>query len=155
MPSKGERRICHRICLVQQDGFSHQAARLGQVLTREATDMPMGSYGPVPGIELTLFLPLRLLDLGCDNASLDRGGNASGDLVLEGKDIGQFAIVAIRPQVVTSRRLDQLCRDAETIGGSADAAFEHVAHAELATHFAYVRSGPLVSKGGAARDHKK
>src|SRR6516164_9878664 len=117
--------------------------------------MPMGSYGPVPGIELTWFLALRLLDLGCDNASLDRGGNALGDLVLEGKDIGQFAIVAIRPQVVTSRRLDQLCGDAETIGGPPHAAFEHVAHAELATDFAYVHSRTLVSKGGAARDHKK
>src|SRR5215470_5492134 len=117
--------------------------------------MPMGLYGPVPGIVLTWFLAPRLLDLGCDNARLDRGGNAPGDLVLEGKDIGQFAIVAIRPQVVTSRRLDQLCGDAETIGGPPHAAFEHVAHAELATDFAYVCSRTLVSKGGAARDHKK
>src|SRR6516162_142584 len=93
MPSEGKIRICHRICPVQQDGFSHQAARLGQVFTREATDMPTGSYGPVPGIELTWFLAPRLPDLGCDNAGLDRAGNAPGDLVLEGKDIGQFAIV--------------------------------------------------------------
>src|SRR5215813_7994459 len=108
--------------------------------------MPMGLYSPVPGIELTWFLVPRLLD---------RGGNAPGDLVLEGKDIGQFAIVALRPQVVTSRRLDQLCGDAETIGGPPHAAFEHVAHAEFATHFAYVHSRTLVSKGDAARDHKK
>src|SRR5215831_5671120 len=117
--------------------------------------MPMGSYSPVPGVELIWSLAPRLPDLGCDNAGLDRAGNAPGDLVLEGKDIGQFAIVAIRPQVVTGRRLDQLCGDAETIGGLPHAAFEQVAHAELAPHFAYVHSRTLVSKGGAARDHNK
>src|SRR5215467_5065077 len=114
--------------------------------------MPMGLYSPVPGIVLTRFLAPRLLDFGCDNAGLDRGGNAPGDLVLDGKDIGQFAIVAIRPQVMACRGLDQLGGNADAIGGSPHAAFEHVAHAELTPHFAYIHSRTFVSKGGAARD---
>src|SRR5215468_2660688 len=102
--------------------------------------MPMGSHSPVPGIVLTWFLALRLLDFGRDNARLDRGGNAPGDLVLEGKDIGQFTIVTIRPQVMAARGLDELGGDANTIGGPPHAAFEHVAHTELASHFAHVHS---------------
>src|SRR5262249_24180186 len=125
------------------------------MLTREATDMPMGSYSPVPGIELTWFLAPRLPDLGCDNASLDPGGTAPRDHVLGGKDMGQFAIVAICPQVRAGRGLDELGGDADAISGPPHAAFEHVAHTELATHFAYVHSRSLISKGGAARDHKK
>src|SRR5262249_35677355 len=115
----------------------------------------MGPYSPVPGIELIWVFALRLPDLGCDNAGRDRPGNASGYLVLHGKDIGQFAVVAIRPQMMASRCLDELCGDTNAIASAPHAAFEHVAHTELATHFADVHTRALVGERAAARNDKK
>src|SRR6516225_1474370 len=107
----------------------------------------MGPYGPIPRIELIWVLALRVPNLG-----RDRAGNASGDLVLDGKDIGQFAVVAICPQMMASRCLDELCGDANAIAGAPHAAFEDVAHTKLATHLADVHTRTLVCERAAARD---
>src|SRR5262245_65609471 len=115
----------------------------------------MGAYGAVPGIKLIRVLALRLPDLGRDNAGCDRASEAAGDLVLYGKDVGQIAVVAIRPQMMPGRRLDQLRGDADAIAGPPHAAFDHVAHAEFATHSGHIHTRTLVSKRGATRDHKK
>src|SRR5437763_17220487 len=109
----------------------------------------MGPYRPIPGIELIWVLTLRVPNLSCDNARRDRAGNASGDLVLDGKDVSQFAVVAIRPQMMASRCLDELCGDANAIAGASHTAFEHVAHAELAPDFADVNRRTLVGERGA------
>src|SRR5262249_55362581 len=115
----------------------------------------MGPYSPVPGIKLIWVLALGLPNLGRDNAGRDRAGNAPGDLVLDGKDIGQFAVVAIRPQMMASCRLDQLPGDADAIAGPPHAALEHVAHAQLAPNFDDIKGRNFVGERGAARDHKK
>ena len=62
----------------------------------------------------------------------DGGDNALGDLVLDGEDVGEVAVVALCPDVVAGRRVDKLRGDAQALAGLAHAAFEHVAHAELA-----------------------
>src|SRR5262249_12458300 len=109
----------------------------------------MSPYRPVPRIELIWVLALRLADLGRDDAGRERAGGAPGDLVLDGKDVGQSAVVTIRPQMVPRRRLDQLCGDADAIAGPPHAALEHVANAKLAAHFADVHTRTFVRKGGA------
>ncbi len=45
--------------------------------------------------------------------------NARSDIVLDGKNIVEFAIVSLRPQVRVRVRLDQLCRYANSIAGFA------------------------------------
>ena len=57
------------------------------------------------------------------NRSLDDGG---GDFVLNGEDIGQLAIEALRPELVAAFGIDELRRDAHAIAGRANAAFEAV-----------------------------
>ena len=68
-----------------------------QIFAGEPADVPVRPHCAVPGVELARFLALRLLDLGRDDAGRDRAGDAEGDLVLHGEDIGQFAIVAVGP----------------------------------------------------------
>ena len=50
----------------------------------------------------------------------------------------EFAIVALGPAMGAGRGVDELRRDADAVAGSTDAAFEHVAHAELAADLADV-----------------
>jgi len=57
--------------------------------------------------------------------------------------------------VPPARGLDQLAGDADAAGGAADAAFEHIAHAELAADLADIGGFPFVGKARIARDDKQ
>ena len=88
----------------------------------------MRPHRPVPRIELIRAFALRLSNLGGNDAGRDRAGDAPGNLVLHGKDIGKLAVVAVGPQMVPACRFDQLCGDAHAVAGPPHAAFEHITH---------------------------
>ena len=56
-----------------------------------------------------------------------------GNLIL------QLAVVALGPTVSAGNGIDELSADADAITSATDAAFENVAHAELAADLPYVR----------------
>ena len=64
--------------------------------------------------------------------------DGTGNLVLNGKNILQFAIEAIRPDRKVIRHPDQLGIDTELVAGAQDRAFQHERHSELSTHLMYV-----------------
>ncbi len=68
----------------------------------------------------------------------DDGG---GDLVLDGEDVGELAVVALGPDVAVGRGVDQLDGDAHPVAGLAHAALDHVLDAELARHLPARRTG--------------
>jgi hypothetical protein len=68
-------------------------------------------------------------NLGRDDAGSYRAGDALRDLVLNGKHVGQLAIVSVGPEMVPGFGIDQLRCDANPVTRAADTAFEHVAHA--------------------------
>ena len=51
-------------------------------------------------------------------------GDGLGDLALDGEDIGQIAIISLRPKMRVGPRVDQLRIYSHTIGRALDAAFE-------------------------------
>ena len=55
----------------------------------------------------------------------------SGTAIMDGKNIFEFAIVTIRPQVIAGFGLDQLCGNAQLQAGLANAAFQYVIHFQL------------------------
>ena len=71
----------------------------------------------------------RLRRLG-GQRDLQGAGNRLGDVVLDGEDVGQLAVVAFRPQVITVLRVDELCGDADASARPADTPFEDGADAE-------------------------
>src|ERR1700730_1103295 len=77
----------------------------------------------------------------------ERADDLAGDLVLHGEDVGKLAVVTVRPDVRAGRGVDQLGRDAHPIVDLAHAAFDHVAHAELATHLGDADRTALVDEG--------
>src|SRR5215472_12841039 len=105
----------------------------------------MGPHCAVPGVELAWVLVLGVPDLGRDDAGRYRPGDALRDLVLDGKHVGQLAVVSLGPEMVPGFGIDQLRRDPDPIAGTTDAAFDHVTHAQLARHFADIHGGALVS----------
>ena len=85
----------------------------------------------------------------------DRAGHTGCDLVLQLKNVIERAVKAVSPDVSAGRRVDQLSGDAHPVAGFAHAAFEHVAHAQLARDLLHVNGLALVGEGGVASDDKE
>jgi|SRR5215831_19883749 len=64
---------------------------------------------------------------------------ARGNLILNSENVPQLAVVALGPTVSAGNGIDELSADADAITSATDAAFENVAHAELAADLPYVR----------------
>ena len=86
--------------------LGEEMPRFGEIVPGEAANVPMRAHDAIPGIELAGILALRVLNLGRHDTRGDRADDVLRDLVLDGKHIGQFAIVALRPEVVAARRID-------------------------------------------------
>src|SRR5262245_53400851 len=77
----------------------------------------------------------------------------SGDLVLECPRIQARSVKALGPDMLASLRVDQLRYDSHPVAVLADAAFDHVADAEVLSNLPHIDSLALVSEGGAAGDN--
>ena len=76
------------------------------------------------------------------------------DLVLQGKDVCERTVVALRPQVPAGGGVDQLHGDSHLLVCLAYAAFQHIAHAHLAAHVLYLHRFAFVREGGVAGNDK-
>jgi hypothetical protein len=74
-----------------------------------------------------------------------------GHLVLDGEDVGEIAIVALRPELIAVGDADELGRDAQAAAGLLDAAIEHRGDGEGAPDLAGVGRLPLEAERGATR----
>ena len=77
------------------------------------------------------------------------------DIVLDFEDIGEFAVVALGPEMPATRSIDQLSGDANPVAGLADAAFEREADAEFPAYLGNVERLALVDEGRVARDDEQ
>ncbi len=88
-------------------------------------------------------------------ARLDRGDDAAGDLILHGKNIAQLTVVLLGPVMAARRRFNELCADAQPLAGPANAAFEHITHAQLARDLPHIDGAVLVDECRVAGDHEQ
>ncbi len=91
--------------------------------------------------------------LGDRQLGLQCAGDARGDLVLQREQIAEVAVEPLRPELRAGCGIDQLDVDPHFLAGTLDAAFDDIAHAELAADLARVDLLALVGKGGVAGDH--
>ena len=61
---------------------------------------------------------------------LQRVGHGPRDLVLESEDVGERSLVRLRPKLDVASGVTEAGRDADAVSPLADAALEHVSHAE-------------------------
>jgi hypothetical protein len=71
------------------------------------------------------------------------------------KNVGEVAVVTLGPDMLAGLRLDQLCSDAESVAGLAQAAFEHVTHAQFAPDLFHIDRAARGSEGRVGGDHKQ
>src|SRR4051794_16458394 len=71
------------------------------------------------------------------------------------KIVDEVSVVTLGPHMVPGLGFDQLCSDADAGAGFAYAAFEHIAHAELASDLLHVDRATLVGEGAVAGDDEK
>jgi hypothetical protein len=83
------------------------------------------------------------------------GGDRSSHFVLDGKDILERAVVVLGPAVGPRRGIDQLGGDANTIANTPYAAFEQVAHAQIAPNLADIGRLAFVLEARVAGDDKQ
>src|SRR5688572_7973914 len=79
----------------------------------------------------------------------------ANDLVLYSEYVVQAAVEALGPQMSTADGVDQLRIDAHPSGGAAGAAFQQIAHAEIAGDGAGIDRLALVGEGRVARDDEQ
>jgi len=89
----------------------------------------------------------RLLFLG-QQLDLQRGNDRFGNLVLDRKDIGQFAVVAVGPDLIAGFGVDQLRIDPHPVSSLADAAFQDMRDVQLARNLPRLERLALQCEGG-------
>ena len=124
------------------------------ILARNRRACQCARIDPLPLAKLGCVLALRALNFSRHNARRDCPDDAVGDLVLYRENIFERAVVAVCPDMVAGGRVDQLRGNAHAIAGLAHAAFEHVAHAELAADLPHVDVA-LVGEGRVAGDDEQ
>jgi hypothetical protein len=141
--------------IVQIDGPLKETLCEGVILGAGFTEMPQTSLIGGPDIEAGRRLSQSAVLLGVGNRWGNSDRHSLSDLVLQRKDVGEIAVVALGPDVLASLGLDQLRSDADAIAGLAYAAFEHIAHTELAPNLLHIDRAALVSEAGVARDDEQ
>ena len=133
----------HRIARIQADGLGQQTSSRSEIGSGKASDVPMRSHDPVPGVEPIGILLLGVADLGGNDAGRDSAGNTLSDLVLDGKHIREVAVVAVGPKMVSGPGVDQLRGDPHAFADAAYAALDDVADPELGADLGDIDSRPL------------
>jgi hypothetical protein len=107
----------------------------------------------IVGLDVVSASLLYRLLLIRQQLEFQRADNGFGYLVLQGKDVVQVAIVALGPNVIVARSVNQLCGDSYTAAGLAHAPFQNVPDSKFARHFGDVDILTFVHKGTIARHH--
>jgi hypothetical protein len=108
----------------------------------------------VIGVE-ACWLALGALDFGLLQLRRDRADDGRGDPILQLENVLDLAVEAIGRNVRAGRCIDELRRDAHTVGRFAHAAFKNIAHAELAPDLLYVHCAALVGEARIAGDDEQ
>ena len=98
---------------------------------------------------------LRTARLGLDEFGLKLVRQPCDDLVLHAEEVGQGLVEALGPEMRSGLGLDQLHVDAHAASAALHAAFEDVAHVELAPDLFEIDGPALVGEGRAPADDER
>ena len=92
---------------------------------------------------------------GSANRRFQRSRDGIGDLILNGKDVIEIAIVAFGPYVMPVLRVDQLASDADTVPGFSDAAFQDISCSQSLTNGLHLYGLSFVGEARVTGYHRK
>ena len=84
-----------------------------------------------------------------------RSHDILGDLILDREDIFQQPVVALCPNMLSVRGIDELPCDADATARRSDTAFKDISDTKIASDLADVDRPALVNEGGVARDDEQ
>src|SRR5215469_5063262 len=96
-----------------------------------------------PGVEASRLLPHGALLLGIGDSRSNSNRHRLADFVLHHEDVGEIAIVALRPDVLAGLGLDQLRRDADAVARFAETAFQDITHPQFAPDLLHIDGATL------------
>src|SRR5215471_7503898 len=140
---------------VDINGLLKEPLRENVVLRSEFVEMPQAALIGRPSIEVPRWLSYGPSELGIEDGRGDRDRHSLRDIVLHREDVGEIAVIAFSPDVLAGLRLDELPSDTDAIACFTQAAFEDVAHPELAPDLLHVDRTALVGEAGVSRDDKQ
>jgi hypothetical protein len=140
---------------VELDGAVHQDERLPGARLRVLAVEEHRPDKVLPGVQALGRLPLQALVLGSVDVRLDTPDHALGNLVLDGEDIVERPVVALRPEVSAALRLDELPGDPDPVAALPHATLEDVADPKLAADLADVHVAALVGEARVPSDHEQ
>ena len=149
-----DHRVCCRVVRLELDRIDEQRQGLFGILRHRCEGKRQRAEIKVIGVQAVRPLPPRALDLCFAQGRLDDTYNADRQLVLDGEDIVERAVVMVGPDVGAGSGVDQLSRDANAVPGFPDAAFEGVAHAQLAADLLQVHRLAPVGEARVAGDYE-
>ena len=156
MEDRGQRAGLH-VARIEIDGA--QAQR--DATLPECRGQPRREHQRAHAQEAVVRLQVRRADaddaglLGGRQPDLERRHDLERDLVLDGEDVGELAVVAVGPEMPAGRRVDQLGGDAHPLAGAPHAALEHMADAQLPADHPEIDRLALVGEARVAGDDQQ
>src|SRR5215218_3328744 len=150
-----EERVGSGVGRLERDRPAEERLRRHVLLAVELVQHHDGARHEAPGVDAVRRLrgdPEALLDV---EVRLDRRDDALGDLVLDGEEVAELAVVAVGPDVLAGLGVDELRRDPHAPASDSHAALEHVADAERLGDLAHIHGLPFVGEARVAGDDEQ
>ena len=146
-----------RLAVVRVDRDRLFQERLGDdiVLSSHAPEMGQRAHHQTPCIQAFRGVALAVEILGRVELRFDRGDDRLGDFVLHREDVGEAAIVTLRPDVASCCDVVELRRDAHAVAVLTHAAFDDVANSEFLPDLLDVDGLAFEGKRRVARDDEE
>src|SRR5262245_32356028 len=151
--------MCPRKSWVHSQALVKQSPRLIDRASLHTTmETHIGVRGPhieVMGLPARRRLKQSPLRLCLAHMRYQRSSDIQRNLILNGKCIFHFPVVAFCPTVSSSHRINELHADPDAIVVALNAALEHIPDPQFAADLPHIGGPPLVMKAGIASDDKK
>src|SRR5919106_2851114 len=119
------------IVLLHRDGATEKSLSFQVLLALHLVDHAQGADDEPPGIDaVRLFARGPKTLLGVEEG-LHRGHDPFGDVILNGEDVLQLAVVLLGPDMLAGFGVDQLAGDADAAARRSDAALQDIANSEV------------------------
>src|SRR6266568_8635242 len=146
-----------RLCIARlnPDGALQQGLRLLVLPVADPVDQADRVDDETPSVDALGRLVRRPDALLRIEMRLDGGDDVPGNLILDGEDVAQLAVVPLRPDVLARRCVNELPRHADAPTHGPDAAFEDITDRQLQGDLPHVDGSPLVIEGRVASDDEE
>src|SRR5215469_1627367 len=145
--------MCMRIPVIKRKRLLQQVLRPPLFVRAHPPNMRKRPYHEIGRVNVLQRFASQTRGFGENDLGLHRVNESACDVVLPLETLNGRAIETVRPDVHAPGGVYQLCADANSAAGVAQAALEHVAHTQLARDLAEVDRITSECKTGVAGDN--